>query len=201
MTQSHGVADRLIRLRAYLRTIAPDGDPANLEGIPVLSLRIGLLTAQALDPFTSSSVQLKWPNDLYVEGRKLGGILIEARWRAERLDWVAIGFGLNVQPPADLPAAGLIPATTRYETLLAIVPALRTASAARGPLTAAERDAFAVRDIARGRRCIEPVDGIVAGIDALGALLVNAPSGQRAIRSGSLVLEPLIESSKQEVAS
>ena len=38
--------------------------------------------APALDPFTASPVQLKWPNDLYVDGRKLGGILIEARWRA-----------------------------------------------------------------------------------------------------------------------
>jgi BirA family biotin operon repressor/biotin-[acetyl-CoA-carboxylase] ligase len=173
--------------------------PASLEGIPVLSLRIGVLIAPALDPFTASPVQLKWPNDLYVDGRKLGGILIEARWRAERPDWIAIGFGLNARPPADLPAAGLLPSITRHQVLLAIVPALRAAAAAAGPLTQAERDAFAVRDLARGRRCIEPVAGIVSGIDPLGALLVDAPSGRRAVRSGSLVFESLIESSQQEV--
>jgi hypothetical protein len=62
-----------------------------------------------------------------------------------------------------------------------------------GPLTPAERLAFAARDLAHGKRCLDPVPGVVKGIDAFGALLVDSPTGQRAIHSGSLVLEPLPE--------
>jgi BirA family transcriptional regulator, biotin operon repressor / biotin---[acetyl-CoA-carboxylase] ligase len=174
--------------------------PASLEGIPVLSVRIGLRVAPVLDGFAERAVRLKWPNDLIVGDRKLAGILIEARWRAERLDWIAIGFGLNVRPPADLPAAGLISSATRLKVLHALVPPLRAAAAATGPLTPEERAAFAARDVAHGRRCLEPVPGVVAGIDAFGALLVDSPSGRQAIRRGSLVLEPITQSSQQETA-
>ena len=80
--------------------------PGDTSGLDVLSLRIGLRAARSLDRFASEPVRLKWPNDLFVEGRKLAGILIEARWRESRLDWVAIGVGINVSAPADFPLAG-----------------------------------------------------------------------------------------------
>ena len=77
----------------------------------------------------------------------------------------------------------------------AIAPALRAVAACAGPLTGAELDAFAARDLAVGRRCIEPVAGVVAGIDASGALLVDvgSPRGRAvsAVRAGSLILEEM----------
>jgi BirA family biotin operon repressor/biotin-[acetyl-CoA-carboxylase] ligase len=45
-------------------------------------------------------VALKWPNDLLLDGRKLGGVLSQARTRGDRA-WVAVGFGLNVAASAD----------------------------------------------------------------------------------------------------
>src|SRR5438132_4074488 len=63
--------------------------PADPSSFDVLSLRIGLHAARALDLFASEPVRIKWPNDLYVEGAKLGGVLIEARWRNLELEWVA----------------------------------------------------------------------------------------------------------------
>ena len=80
--------------------------PASAAGLEVLSLRVGMLVAPALDRFASSAVGLKWPNDLYLEGRKLGGTLIEARWREGIPDWVAIGVGINLRPPPTVPPAG-----------------------------------------------------------------------------------------------
>ena len=165
--------------------------PASIEAISVLSIRIGLAAASVLDPFADSSVQLKWPNDLYVRDRKLAGILIEARWHAERLDWIVVGFGLNVRQPVHSLAAGLGSTVSRIHVLESLVPALRAAAAVAGPLTTAERSAFADRDLAHGRRCVTPTPGVVRGIDAFGALLVDSPEGQRAIHSGSLALEPL----------
>ena len=94
-----------------------------------LSLAAGLAVAQALDP-AGTRISLKWPNDLWVQGRKLAGILVETvafpepRRRPDGAPGVAIGrapttagdvpagryivvgVGVNLAPPA---AAGLSP--------------------------------------------------------------------------------------------
>lgn len=163
--------------------------PLSASGLEVLSLRLGLYVAEALDGFSPERVGLKWPNDLYAGDRKFAGILVEARWRDQRVDWVAIGIGLNVVPPGDLPSAtGLAAGTTRLAVLERIMPALRAASAARGPLTDAELARFAERDVTVRRRIVQPAVGIVAGISAAGELLVDTDAGRVACRSGSLVL-------------
>ena len=163
--------------------------PQDPDALDVLSLRIGLAAADALDRFAPAPIALKWPNDLYVAGRKLAGILVEARWKRGRLDWLAIGFGLNVRPPSDAPmAAALRDGTSRPEVLAALVPALRQAASRRGRLDGVERDAFAARDLARGRACREPAEGTVVGIAADGALVLDTAAGYRSFRAGSLVL-------------
>jgi BirA family biotin operon repressor/biotin-[acetyl-CoA-carboxylase] ligase len=163
--------------------------PTDVDALNVLSLRIGLALAPALDPFASEPVRLKWPNDLYVGTRKLAGILVEARWRDSLPEWVAIGVGVNVHAPADEPnAVGLRAGTSRADVLGAIIPAIRAAAARAGELSDEERRAFASRDLAVGQRCAEPVTGTVRGIDAAGALLVQSAAGVVAVRAGSLVL-------------
>src|SRR5687768_10481840 len=162
------------------------------EGVLVelMSIRAGLGLAPALDRFAATTVGLKWPNDLYVHGKKLGGILIEARWRDSRAEWVALGVGINLTPPADMSeAAGLRAGVTAREVLGAIGPALRRAATRRGPLSTAELEAFAKRDVTNGRRCTEPASGIARGINEQSELLVESPGGVSAHRSGSLVLE------------
>ena len=63
--------------------------PQDGRALEVLALRVGLHLAEALTPLVDGAVQLKWPNDLYVDDRKLGGILIEVRWRDALLAIVA----------------------------------------------------------------------------------------------------------------
>ena len=167
--------------------IARPTDEAALE---VLSLRVGLALARALEEFTDGEIAVKWPNDLMLDGGKLGGILIESRWREERVDWVAIGIGINCRIPRDvLHARALREGVDRVNVLAAFVPAVRAAAAARGALTAPELHEFERRDWARGRRCTSPVPGLVRGIDARGALLVHTGAGEVAARTGSLILE------------
>jgi len=163
--------------------------PSDLAALDVLSLRLGLHAARALDPWAGEPLRLKWPNDLYLAAGKLGGILVETRWRGARPDWVAVGIGINVRPPDDLPAAALRPGADRGAVLGALVPALRAAAAARGPLGAAELAAWNARDLALGRPCRAPASGVVAGIDARGALIVHTAAGDVACRSGSLVFQ------------
>ena len=170
----------------WMTIIERPNDPRAVE---VLSLRIGLRAARALDRFAPSPVGLKWPNDLFVGDGKLAGILIEARWRADRIDWVAIGVGVNVREPSNVAsAAALRPGTTRADVLGELVPAVRAAASARGELTANELAEFASRDIAVGRACVQPIAGEVRGINAAGELLVRAGNDVRAFREGSLTL-------------
>ena len=64
------------------------------EALGLLSLLTGVSLAEALR-HQGFPVQLKWPNDLLIEGRKLGGILIENRLLAANRHALTIGFGLN----------------------------------------------------------------------------------------------------------
>jgi BirA family biotin operon repressor/biotin-[acetyl-CoA-carboxylase] ligase len=162
--------------------------PASPRGLEVLSLRIGLHVAEALDALAERPITLKWPNDLQVGGAKLGGILVEARWRDVRVEWVAIGIGVNVRTPEDVEAAtGLRVGTSRLDAIAHVVPALRAAARSEGPLTTAELAAFATRDAAAGRRVSQPADGVVRGVSASGELMVETDAGLVACRSGSLV--------------
>src|SRR5262249_1309352 len=126
---------------------------------------------------------------LLVRGAKLAGILVEARWRDTKLEWAAIGLGVNMQTPRGVPGAALRDGTSRVLVLSELVPAMRSAAAATGPLSAKEIAAFAERDVARGKRCREPEPGTVKGIDARGGLIVAGAHGEIVHRSGSLVLE------------
>lgn len=164
--------------------------PREPRGLDVLSLRVGLALARALDAHAAAPVRIKWPNDLFVGDAKLAGVLVETRWRTGRPDWVAIGIGVNVVPPAEVrAAAGLRPGTRRLDVLEAIVPAARGVAARGGALDEGELREFASRDYARDRRCVEPTRGVVAGVTASGEVAVRTPRGVERFRSGSLVLE------------
>ena len=164
--------------------------PADEAALDVLSLRVGLALAQALEAFTDDELRLKWPNDLMLDRGKLAGILIESRWREERVDWVAIGIGINCRLPRDVPhARALGEGVDRLNVLAAFVPAVRAAAEAHGALDMSELHEFERRDWAVGRRCSSPAVGIVRGIDARGALLVHTSAGDVAARTGSLILE------------
>lgn len=65
-----------------------------------LSLVVGIAVVEALEAQGFSGVELKWPNDLYVNGRKLAGILVEMSGTAGGPCQLVIGLGLNLLLPA-----------------------------------------------------------------------------------------------------
>ncbi|MEW6695602.1 MAG: biotin--[acetyl-CoA-carboxylase] ligase [Pseudomonadota bacterium] len=179
--------------------------PADWSG---LSLAVGLAAAQALDP----AVRLKWPNDLWWEGRKLGGILIEtasAGNAAERARYCVIGLGVNLATPAlpaDAPPDAVAP--TGLDELARAQGRqpwdLGDALAALGTavlraLLAFERAGFAplvaqydARDALRGRpvRLSDGSEGVADGVDPDGALRLRTASGWRAVRQGEVSVRP-----------
>jgi BirA family biotin operon repressor/biotin-[acetyl-CoA-carboxylase] ligase len=163
--------------------------------IEVLSLRVGLAVAAALEAGRPAiQLRLKWPNDLLLGGRKVGGVLCEARWQGGAPAWVAVGVGINVanRLPAELGASaialvevepGLLPGALEP----AVLAAIRTAGGATGPLTHAELAEYSSRDWLLGRALVAPVAGLASGLAPDGSLLVTLAGGQtEVLRSGTV---------------
>jgi len=69
-----------------------------LDEIPHLSRIVGLAALSLADAFGMLGLapQIKWPNDILMNGRKVAGVLIELAWAGEEVDYVVIGIGVNV---------------------------------------------------------------------------------------------------------
>ena len=171
--------------------------PGSAAGVELLSLRIGLAAADALEALGPGvPVDLKWPNDLMVGDRKVGGVLCEARWQGESLAWIVAGVGINVANPVppELGAVatslaerlpGITPDAVERETL----PRLRALAWSGERLGPVEIASLRRRDWLCGRRLRAPVRGTAAGISEDGALLVKADGGGvTAARAGPVEL-------------
>lgn len=172
-----------------------------LPGMAVLPLRAGLAVAEALESVAPPvRIQVKWPNDLVVDGRKLGGILCE---RVH--DAVLVGIGLNLNHlPGELPFA-TPPATSlrvecghavrRGEVLAVALDALETVWArpaegiptpeldalnARSPLSGRPLSVRGVvRDSTQGPLTVEGLAATGAGLLQDGSLEVRDRAGKR----------------------
>jgi BirA family biotin operon repressor/biotin-[acetyl-CoA-carboxylase] ligase len=74
---------------------------------PQISLAAGVAVAELLEKYCPGEVELKWPNDVLVNGRKICGILAQMKTAADEVDFVVVGIGINVNIkqnkfPADL---------------------------------------------------------------------------------------------------
>jgi BirA family transcriptional regulator, biotin operon repressor / biotin---[acetyl-CoA-carboxylase] ligase len=171
--------------------------PRTAAGVELFSLRVGLAVAGAIESLGPAlRVGIKWPNDLILDDRKLGGILCEARWHGETLAWVVAGVGVNVAnaiPPelarGTIRLADLLPAAAAESLEPEVTRRLRALVPSGDRLDSAELDALRGRDWLRGRRLQAPMVGRAEGIDENGALLVRDAGGvlQR-IRAGTVEL-------------
>jgi BirA family biotin operon repressor/biotin-[acetyl-CoA-carboxylase] ligase len=154
----------------------------------LLPLRAAVAVAEVCGP----AAQIKWPNDVLVEGRKVAGILAEGR---PQEGWAVVGIGLNVAVevadlpaeladragtlglrPADVPAIGARVIAGLEQALALAEPALLAAWSARDALVGHE-----VRWTGG--------TGVAAGVDGEGRLLVDRPDGtQVALDAGEVHL-------------
>ncbi|MGQ0710895.1 MAG: biotin--[acetyl-CoA-carboxylase] ligase [Rhodoferax sp.] len=156
-----------------------------------LSLVVGLSLATHLHP----GLRLKWPNDLWWQQRKLGGVLIEtASVGSQR--YAVIGVGLNLRARASeglaTPAAWwdeVAPGGSAPALLAQVLPALvadvqRFEAEGFAPF----QSAFAARDVLQGRsvQCSDGRVGEVLGVDAHGALLLRTAQGVERVTSAEV---------------
>ena len=176
-----------------------------------LSLAVGVSLAESLHP----EIRLKWPNDLWWRGRKLGGILIEAATLGAQR-YAVIGVGLNVElpEPAQLrPDAGLVDEAAAValppvppaalcellagrdagQWLAAVVPALvQDLQAFERAGFAAFAARFAARDALAGLelRLSDGQQGLAAGVGPDGALRLQTAAGLVDITSAEVSVRP-----------
>ena len=74
--------------------------PLAPSAAPVLTLMAGVAAHQALSTVTGLPVDIRWPNDLLVNGKKVCGILTEMNAELDRLHAVVLGIGINVNHAA-----------------------------------------------------------------------------------------------------
>lgn len=115
-------------LAAHIYVSLSRGFPGGLSRLGGLSLAMGVAAVEALRTLGFSGVGLKWPNDLVVEGHKLGGLLVEGGGEFAGPARAVIGLGLNIRMPAAA-ACDITQPWTDLETLSA-APVSRNAVAA-----------------------------------------------------------------------
>lgn len=173
--------------------------PPRADAFAALSLRVGLAVAEVLESLLPAlpALQLKWPNDLLAEGRKLAGILCEASWSGAECRWVVVGLGINVRNPLPAALAGQgarcdewAPDVDLEALLPRVLEAVTRVAANAGPLDDAELAAFLRRDAIAGRHVREPFHGIASGVAPDGSLLVRDPAGHPRPVLAGLVLDP-----------
>jgi BirA family transcriptional regulator, biotin operon repressor / biotin---[acetyl-CoA-carboxylase] ligase len=150
-----------------------------------------LAGAVAVAEVAGEAARIKWPNDVLLEGRKVAGILVEAR---PQEGWAVMGVGLNVAVRLDeLPAELRQTAGTLGLGPRDVEPVLERILAALGPRLGEPEsrllDAYRTRDALAGRevRWAEG-RGIANGIDERGRLLVATERGQIALDAGEVHL-------------
>jgi BirA family biotin operon repressor/biotin-[acetyl-CoA-carboxylase] ligase len=171
--------------------------PPPERSAPQLSLLGGLAAAMAAEDALGLAAQIKWPNDVLVDRRKVAGVLAEARDGV-----VVLGIGVNVnQGREQLPAdARVQPASVRtidgkerdreqvLESLLAHLDRLYGAWRAGG--LDAVYDDLGARDFLRGRRVtVDGVSGTAQMIARDGRLEIETDSGPLLVESGEVAFE------------
>ncbi len=178
---------------------------APLHALRGLPLAVGVALAEALGSM-DVKVQLKWPNDLLKDGAKLAGVLIETEAGADGALWAIIGVGLNLSLPDELEAAigrpvANAPWLAKMDRDALMAALLAQLARSLRQFEAEGFAAFAARwnrlhawsgcEVAVQDGACVLQQGLAAGVDDSGALLLDTAAGRVAIMAGDVSLRML----------
>jgi BirA family biotin operon repressor/biotin-[acetyl-CoA-carboxylase] ligase len=176
-----------------------EGGLQQLTGLP---LAVGVALAETLGHL-GQPVQLKWPNDLLKDGDKLAGILVEAQPVGAGATWAIIGIGLNLAMPDELEArigrsVATVPWLARMDRDALAAALLDGLAQALDQFAQAGFGAFSARwNLLHGwqGQLVTVIDrgevlqeGLAAGVDDGGRLLLDTAQGRSAIVAGDVSL-------------
>jgi BirA family biotin operon repressor/biotin-[acetyl-CoA-carboxylase] ligase len=166
---------------------------------PLLTIAAGVAVAEGIQRATGLTTDLKWPNDVFVGGKKLAGLLAEASGSPAA---IVLGFGINVMPAAYPPDVA-VRATSLEGELgrlvdrgLLLVECLGRLAVRYADLGGGRGEdvveAWCTRATAtfgrrvRGEAGGMPIEGVVEALDAQGALVVRTVRGPALVTSGEV---------------
>ncbi len=177
------------------------------RSLPALSLAVGVAISRALSRAGARGVRLKWPNDIWFQDRKIGGVLIELRAEASGPAHVVVGVGVNVALPAaarrEIEAGGVrvaavadacaLPPSRNLVAGAILDELLSMLEQFEREGFAAFRDAWTALDALSGRpaRVLlaeTTISGTARGVDQEGALLVDTGDRVQRFVSGEVSL-------------
>ncbi len=157
---------------------------------PRLTMVAGLAAAEAIEHIAPVQARLKWPNDIWLYGKKAGGILTETALSGEWLEYAVVGIGLNVnvnlneRPELEGSATSLMMEAGCRVDRLSLLRALveRFAEWYANASSPRLKEAWAARLVTLGQHVsvqagAHHFEGLAEGIDDEGALLVRAADG------------------------
>lgn len=179
------------------------------EEKPHLSRTVGLAALAVAESLRTRGLaaQIKWPNDVLINGRKACGILVESVWSGEEVDCVVLGIGVNVLKESVPPAEDLLfPATSLEEELgqpperVEVLSEILAAFLALRPRLISDELislwqsllAFHGKNVQVETGGTPPITGTINGLDLDGGLrLINEHGEIVTIRFGDVRLRPL----------
>jgi BirA family biotin operon repressor/biotin-[acetyl-CoA-carboxylase] ligase len=181
------VPGRAVLVSVLLRPALP---PARLG---LLSLAAGAAVAEAIREQAGVDAEVKWPNDVRVGDRKVGGVLAEASVADERVRHVVVGVGVNLEAPPGVEGAAGIGDVGARRLLIAFLTRLYAlVEGEDAQLPGRVRSAWlpvsgtigriVEATTADGRR----VRGRAFGLDDFGGLLVSTDDGERRVAFGEV---------------
>jgi BirA family transcriptional regulator, biotin operon repressor / biotin---[acetyl-CoA-carboxylase] ligase len=180
--------------RALLASLVlrPAIAPPEMGLLPLLA---GAALAEAIVEAAGVQALCKWPNDLLIGGSKAGGILMESAITGSRVEFVVLGLGVNLEPPAGVEGAGGVGLGVDPFVLLGAF--LRRLGDGYRPREAGFAEAVVGRwtavAVTPGRevrvRTIdgEEVEGLAIGVDTRGALVVRSGDRELTFASGDVM--------------
>ncbi|MFK3741214.1 biotin--[acetyl-CoA-carboxylase] ligase [Massilia sp. TN1-12] len=178
-----------------------EGGLQRLTGLP---LAVGTALAETLGRL-GQPVKLKWPNDILKDGDKLAGILVETQGMPDGSTWAVIGIGLNLAMPDELEArigraVASMPWLARMDRDALMAALLDGLAGALDEFARHGFAAFSARWNLLHAYQGEPVvildrgevlhEGLAAGVDDAGRLLLDTAAGRVAIVAGDVSLRP-----------
>jgi BirA family biotin operon repressor/biotin-[acetyl-CoA-carboxylase] ligase len=170
--------------------LKPDIPPQEAQ---TLTLMAAVSVAETVSAYSPVRPTVKWPNDILIDSRKVAGILTEMNSEADRVNFVIVGIGvnLNMTPSGELrltatsikeKSGNEVPRAAFAQALYSSVEKWYKVYLAEGfePVLVAWRGYFASEGKPVRVKGSQNIEGICMGIDGQGALLVRIPSGRTA---------------------
>jgi BirA family transcriptional regulator, biotin operon repressor / biotin---[acetyl-CoA-carboxylase] ligase len=177
--------------------------PLTLDPLNALPIIAALAAARAINSSLGINARVRWPNDVFVGGRKLAGVLAETKFKGNQVEYALLGVGIN----ANFPATALGGLSTRVTSLRDLVGLLVDREALIALLLIELENVYEMAssnpdralallqelDYSRGRQVriklqAEEISGTMAGYESLTSVRIRTADGlYRQVETGSVV--------------